>query len=303
MSLLAELARIIPEASCRLNSDVLMSERTTFRIGGPADILFEPNSDEEITRIVQYCRAKGIAVTVIGNGSNILVSDKGIRGVVLLIGDNFSGIDHHGDMLVVRAGTKLSAVAAYAAQRGLAGLEFASGIPGTLGGAILMNAGAYDHCMSEIILLTEYLDDDLKLRSLVKIEHEFGYRKSKFSDGDRIIIRANLQLGHDVQQAIYDRMADLAAKRRASQPLDLPSAGSAFKRPAGYYAGKLISDCGLKGYMIGDAQVSEKHAGFIVNRGRACATDIRELFKRVQEVVHKQTGVYLEPEVRFVGEW
>lgn len=303
MSLQAELIRIVPAASSRLNANVLMSEHTTFRIGGPADVYFEPADDREISSVVQYCQSEGIPYTIIGNGSNILVADKGIRGVVIAIGESLSGIERHGDLLVAWAGTKLASAAAYAAQCGLTGLEFASGIPGTLGGAVLMNAGAYDHCMAEIIVLTEYLDHDLKLKSVIRQEHGFEYRKSIFSDGNRIILRSCIQLADDETQNIYKRMAELAVRRRASQPLDLPSAGSAFKRPAGYFAGKLISDCGLQGCRIGDAQVSDKHAGFIVNRGRASAADVHQLIQRVQKTVLEQTGVSMEPEIRVVGEW
>ena len=303
MSLHDELIRIIPQASSRIKANIRMSAYTTFRIGGPADILFEPERPEEIIKAMQLCKAEGMPMTIIGNGSNILVSDRGIRGLVILVGESMSGIEQHQEMLVAWAGTRLAAVAAFAAQNSLAGLEFASGIPGTLGGAILMNAGAYDHCMSESIVLTEYINSELDIQALVGTEHQFGYRKSYFSDKQEIVIRACLQLRPDDQKAIYNRMADLAAKRRASQPLDLPSAGSAFKRPAGYYAGKLISDCGLKGYMIGDAQVSEKHAGFIVNRGNANAEDTRKLFLYVQKRVLEETGVVLEPEVRFIGDW
>jgi UDP-N-acetylmuramate dehydrogenase len=227
----------------------------------------------------------------------------GIRGVVLSIGEYFSGIERHQDLLLVKAGTKLSSIAAFAAQNGLAGLEFAAGIPGTLGGAILMNAGAYDHCLAETVVLTEYFDETLKLKSVVRQEHLFSYRKSYFSDHQSIILRACLQLNPDDQQVILNRMTDLASRRRTSQPLDLPSAGSAFKRPTGQYAGKLISDCGLKGCRIGNAQVSEKHAGFIVNLGEASANDTRMLFSRIQKSVFEKTGVILESEVKFIGDW
>jgi UDP-N-acetylmuramate dehydrogenase len=302
MSLLSKLSEIVPEAGNRLVADVPMSKYSTFRIGGPADVFFEPANSDEIAKSVRFCLDEGIALTILGNGSNILVSDLGIRGVVLSIGEYFSGIERHQDLLLVKAGTRLSAIAAFAAQNGLAGLEFAAGIPGTLGGAILMNAGAYDHCLSEVVVLTEYFDETLSLKSIVRKEHQFLYRKSYFTEHKSIILRACLQLIPDDPQFILARMADLASRRQASQPLELPSAGSAFKRPTGHYAGKLISDCGLKGCRI-NAQVSEKHAGFIVNLGEASANDTRMLFSRIQKSVFEKTGVILESEVKFIGDW
>ncbi|HBP37295.1 MAG TPA: hypothetical protein DD640_00845 [Clostridiales bacterium] len=303
MTLLAELISRLPEAADRIRSDVPMSEHTTFRIGGPADIYCEPAGLEEIAAILRYCRAQGVPCTYIGNGSNILVADRGIRGVVLALGDNLSAIEQDGDTLRVQAGTKLSAAAAYAANHGLAGIEFAAGIPGTMGGAVWMNAGAYEHCMAEIIDWTEYLDDCLTLRRISQPEHHFANRKSMFSDQDYLIYRSQIRLAPDDPRNILRRMADMAARRRASQPLDLPSAGSVFKRPPGYFAGKLISDCGLKGCRVGEAEVSEKHAGFIINRGRASAGDVWQLICRIRQTVTEQTGVDLEPEIRLVGDW
>ncbi len=303
MTLLEHIRKIVPAAGSRLQADVMMTKHTTFHVGGPADLFFEPADCDELIGVVQYCKSNHVPYTIVGNGSNILVSDRGIRGVVVSIDENFAGMECHHDLLVVRAGTRLSAVAAFAAKNGLSGLEFASGIPGTLGGAILMNAGAYEHCMAEIILLTEFLNEKLQRKSLFLQEHEFSYRHSYFSDHESIILNACMRLQPDRPQAIFERMAILASRRKASQPLELPSAGSAFKRPNGYFAGKLISDCGLKGCRIGDAQVSEKHAGFIVNLGMARASDIRNLFQHVQQTVADQTGVHLEPEVRFIGDW
>lgn len=303
MTLLRDLDKLIPLAGNRLTADEPMSAHTTFRIGGPADIYFEPVSDEEIQSVASYCRERGIPLTILGNGSNILVADAGIRGVVIAIGEPMARITRQDDLVMAGAGTRLAALSSWAANQGLAGLEFASGIPGTLGGAILMNAGAYEHCMAEVMVLTEFLDEDLQVRAVVRQEHQFAYRSSIFTQRCLIITRACLQLTPDEPQAIIARISELSQRRRASQPLDLPSAGSAFKRPAGYYAGKLISDCGLKGCRIGDAQVSEKHAGFIVNLGKACANDTRQLFTHIRQVVADRTGVTLEPEVRFVGDW
>lgn len=303
MSLLTELAKIIPGTGDRLAANVPMSSHSTFHIGGPADIFFEPAKADEISKTMQFCRDNGIPLTVIGNGSNILVSDRGIRGVVMSIGDHFAGIERHENMLLANAGTKLASLASYAALNDLAGIEFASGIPGTLGGAVQMNAGAYDHCMADVVILTEYLDEDFKLKAVVKDEHRFGYRSSFFSNRQVVILRSCLLLVPDERQAILGRMADLASRRRASQPLELPSAGSAFKRPPDHYAGKLIADCGLKGCQIGNIQVSEKHAGFIVNLGDANAADARKLIIHIQNTVFEKTGIHLEPEIRFIGDW
>ncbi len=303
MSQTDELKKLLPASDNRLTADEPMKNHTTFRLGGPADLYFEPANSEEIVKVARYCRENEIALTVLGNGSNVLVSDQGIRGVVMAIGDSMADIERRDDLLLAGAGTRLSALAAFAAQNGLAGLEFGAGIPGTLGGAILMNAGAYDHCMAEIVVLTEFLDGQFDLQAKVRAEHAFAYRHSYFSDNSSIILRACIQLCPDEPQAILARMADLGIRRRTSQPMDLPSAGSAFKRPPGFFAGKLISECGLQGCRVGQAQVSEKHAGFIVNLGDASASDTRRLFEHVRKTVWEKTGVQLEPEVRFVGDW
>jgi UDP-N-acetylmuramate dehydrogenase len=303
MPLMEEIRAILPHVGARLQADVVMATRSTFQIGGPADILFEPANATEIEQIAAYCFEKGVPLTVLGNGSNVLVSDRGIRGVVLVIGDEMSEMTFIGTQIVADAGIRLSTLAGAAARQGLSGLEFASGIPGTLGGAILMNAGAYGQCMADVVVLTEFLDEQLVHRSLVGAEHGFGYRCSAFSDRSAIILRACLKLQQDDPQAIFARIADLSLRRRASQPLDMPSAGSTFKRPEGHFAGKLISDCGLKGCRIGDAQVSEKHAGFIINLGLGCAADTRSLIEKIKREVAEKTGIHLEPEVRFVGEW
>ena len=303
MSLLNDLRSIIPEAGPRMAADVLMASHSTFQIGGPADIYFEPSNADEIECVARFCRDRAIPLTVLGNGSNVLISDRGIRGVVIAIADRMSEISISGTMLLAQAGARLSSIAAAAAQNSLTGLEFASGIPGTLGGAILMNAGAYGQCMADVVVLTEFLDDKMERKTFVGPEHRFDYRSSAFSEQPGIVLRSCIKLSLDDPQAILARMADLAARRRASQPLDQPSAGSTFKRPPGNYAGKLISECGLKGCRVGNAQVSEKHAGFIINLGLGNAVDIRTLLERVKLEVAEKTGVWLEPEVRFIGDW
>jgi UDP-N-acetylmuramate dehydrogenase len=303
MALYDDLARLFPKAGVRLRENVPMFRHTSFRIGGPADILFAPSSTEEIVRIMDFCRNFSVPYLVLGNGTNVLVSDLGIRGVVVVIGKRYSGTVRQGTMMTVRSGTRLSALSYYAAQNGCSGLEFASGIPGTVGGAIYMNAGAYDHCMAEIVKRTDYIDENLEIRTLNGPEHEFDYRRSFFMHHQGIILETVLELSEDIPLAIMERMALLSRRRRLSQPLDAPSAGSAFKRPSGQFAGKLISDCGLKGCRVGNALVSEKHAGFIVNGGKASADDVRSLIEKVQAEVVGQAGVHLETEVRFIGDW
>jgi UDP-N-acetylmuramate dehydrogenase len=303
MALYDDLTRLFPKAGVRLRENVPMFRHTSFRIGGLADILFAPSQTDEIIKILDFCRISGVPYLVLGNGTNVLVSDAGIRGVVIIIGKRYSGTIREGTVMTVKSGTRLSALSYYAAQNGCSGLEFASGIPGTVGGAIYMNAGAYDHCMAEIVKKTVYIDENLEIHSIYGPEHEFDYRRSFFMRHNGIILETVLELSEDIPLAIMERMALLSRRRRLSQPLDMPSAGSAFKRPSGQYAGKLISDCGLKGCRVGNALVSEKHAGFIVNGGKASADDVRCLIERVQEAVSGQAGVHLETEVRFVGDW
>ncbi len=299
----SDLERFLTAAGVRLRFNEPMALHTSFHVGGSADVYFEPENESEIRQAVDFCRQNGWPWTILGNGSNILVSDRGIRGLVLVIGEAFSGMEINGSVLTAQAGARLASMASLAARNGLSGLEFASGIPGTLGGAILMNAGAYGCCMSDIIRNTDYLDADLEKKQIEGSAHRFAYRQSIFSEQESIILGAQLALRPDSGEAILARMADLACRRRQSQPLDLPSAGSTFKRPPNHYAGKLISDCHLKGLQIGAAQVSEKHAGFIVNLGQATAADIRTLIDKVRSIVAAETGVCLEPEIRFIGDW
>jgi UDP-N-acetylmuramate dehydrogenase len=301
--LLPELDKVLPQAGARLQRDVPMSGHTTMKVGGPADIFFEPASVEEIHTAIRLCAAAAVPWMVLGSGSNIVVSDAGIRGLVLALGEPFSSMEWQDGLLAVQAGVRLATLAAQAARQGCAGLEFASGIPGTLGGAVFMNAGAYEHCMAEVVIETEYLDTDFGVRRLCGDEHGFAYRSSIFSRQQAVILRTWLRLQPDEPAAIFVRMAELAARRRATQPLEWPSAGSVFKRPPGCYAGQLISSCGLKGCRAGDAEVSVKHAGFIINRGQATADDIRRLVEQVQQHVLAATGIPLQPEIRFVGDW
>ncbi len=296
------LAELGPAAE-RLSFDEPMDQRTTFEIGGPADAFFEPETDEELIRALHFCAGRQLPITLMGNGSNLLVSDLGIRGLVLTLGNHFSGTRLEGAVLQARAGTRLAVLSGLAHKASLTGLEFASGIPGTLGGAIQMNAGAYGGCMQDVLIETQALDERFQPVTFTGEDHRFGYRRSVFSDRGLIILRACMHLKAGDPDQILERMVDLSNRRRQSQPLDWPSAGSIFKRPPGHYAGKLISDCQLKGLAIGQAQVSEKHAGFIINRGQATADQVRQLIAHIQQTVYQQTGVRLETEIKLVGDW
>ena len=296
--LLNTLRKIAPN---RVLENAPMSRYTTFRVGGPADALFLPASVEELQQALAAAKAEGIPACLIGNGSNLIVRDGGIRGLVIVLGEPFSELRVEGAQVWAQAGARLSAVAAAAQRAGLAGLEFASGIPGTLGGGCAMNAGAYGGELKDVLLWADVLLDG-ELRRLSRDEMEMGYRSTMPLRRGAIVVAACFELHSDDPEAIQARMRDLANRRREKQPLNLPSAGSTFKRPEGHFAGALIEQCGLKGCRIGGAQVSEKHAGFIVNVGEATAADILRLIAHVQEVVLAQTGVQLETEVRVLGE-
>ena len=296
--LLNTLRKIAPE---RVLENAPMSRYTTFRVGGPADVLFLPASVEELRTALAAAKAEGVPVCLIGNGSNLIVRDGGIRGLVIALGEPFSEVRVEGAQVWAQAGARLSAVAAAAQRAGLAGLEFASGIPGTLGGGCAMNAGAYGGELKDVLVWADVLLDG-ELRRLSRDEMEMGYRSTMTLRRGATVLSACFELRQDDPEAIQERMRDLANRRREKQPLNLPSAGSTFKRPEGHFAGALIEQCGLKGCRIGGAQVSEKHAGFIVNVGDATAADILQLIAHVQAVVQAQTGVLLETEVRVLGE-
>ena len=278
-----------------------MAGHTTFRIGGPADILFFPASAAEFTAALAAAQAEGAPVTMIGNGSNLLVRDGGIRGLVIAMGEPFADIQVDGSRIYAQAGARLSKLASAAQERGLSGLEFASGIPGSVGGGCAMNAGAYGGQLSDVLVSAQVLLDG-ELRTMTRDELEMGYRTTLPLRKGGVVLTAEFELKADDPAAILARMKELNARRRDKQPLNLPSAGSAFKRPEGYFAGALIEQCGLKGFSIGGAQVSEKHAGFVVNTGDATARNVQDLLAHVQKVVKAETGVDLEPEVRIIGE-
>lgn len=280
-----------------------MSKHTTFRIGGPADFYLCPHSTKEVQQTVQICKEENLPYFILGNGSNLLVSDKGYRGAIIQLWKNFSDISVKDCCITAKAGALLSKVAAEALEEGLTGMEFASGIPGTIGGAVFMNAGAYGGEMKDIIKEVKVLDDQGEIRVLSNEEMKLGYRTSIVKEKGYTVLSAVLQLKKGEVSVIRETMEDLKNRRTSKQPLDMSSAGSTFKRPEGYFAGKLIMDSGLRGFSVGGAQVSEKHCGFVVNKGGATAEDVTALIREVQRRVKEKFGVELETEVRFLGEF
>ena len=280
-----------------------MKNHTTFRIGGPADALALPKTPEEVAEVVRFCHEHAQSYYVLGNGSNLLVSDEGYRGLVLQLYRNFNDIQVNGETITVQSGAMLAAVARTAYQTGLTGLEFASGIPGTIGGAVVMNAGAYGGEMKNVLKEVTVLTKEGEVLVIPAKALELGYRTSVIPKNGWIVLGAVLQLKKGDQEQILARMEELKEQRITKQPLDLPSAGSTFKRPEGYFAGKLIMDAGLRGFTVGGAQVSEKHWGFVVNRGNATAADVWELICEVKRRVKEMTGVELEPEVKLLGDF
>ena len=280
----------------------LLAKHTTFRIGGPARYFLTPGSEETLKKAILMCKENDIDFYVIGNGSNLLVSDKGYDGVVIKIGENLREIRCEGDKIYATAGATLAGIAQTALKNSLTGFEFAAGIPGTLGGALVMNAGAYGGEMKQVVESAKLLDSEGNFVVLSNEELELGYRKSIISKKGYIVLSAVIKLDYieDVC-AIRARMSELAAQRREKQPLEYPSAGSTFKRPEGYFAGKLIMDAGLRGYTIGGAAVSEKHCGFVINKDGATADDVKRLIEHVRVVVLDKFDVELEPEVKLLG--
>ena len=296
-----DLSGLVRDENCIVR-DALMKNYTTFRIGGPADLLIQPSSEEELIRIAAYLRQKDISAVVLGNGSNVLVKDGGIRGVVIKIGKNMGNIRTEGEEITAEAGALRAAAALAAADGGLTGMEFAAGIPGSVGGAVFMNAGAYGGEMSQIIVSCRALMPDGALREFSKEELKLGYRTSVFSQNGGIVTSCRIKLQAGDRETIYGYMRELAGRRTEKQPLNLPSAGSTFKRPEGYFAGKLIQDSGCRGLRVGGARISQKHAGFVVNETDASAEDVIRLIRLVQMRVRDCFGVDLEPEVRIIGE-
>ncbi len=282
--------------------DAPMREHTTFQIGGPADCLIKPASLEETQQILRLVKEYELPLTFVGNGSNMLVSDKGIRGVVVNFADTFNGIRVEGTKMVVGAGALLKDIAEAAAQHSLAGLEFACGIPGSIGGAVFMNAGAYGGETKSVVKAVRAVTRDGEVKNYALDELELGYRHSIFQSNGEAIVEVELELTLGNEAEIRANIADFTQRRETKQPLEMPSAGSTFKRPEGYFAGTLIDQTGLKGLSVGGAQVSTKHAGFVVNKGGATAADVINLIHEVQKRVKEAHGVELQPEVRLIGE-
>ena len=282
--------------------DEPMSRHTTFRVGGPADFFVTPKAKEEVRDVVRICKEAGMPYYIIGNGSNLLVSDAGYRGVIVQIYKEMNEVKVEGDLVKAQAGALLSGIAAKALGAELSGFEFASGIPGTIGGACVMNAGAYGGEMKDVLESVTVLTGEGKIIELGRNELELGYRTSVIAKKGYIVLGAVLKLERGDGEKIKTYMDELKEKRVTKQPLEYPSAGSTFKRPEGYFAGKLIEDAGLRGFQVGGAQVSEKHCGLVINRDHATAADIMELMRQVQIRVKENSGVDLEPEVKRLGD-
>ncbi len=282
--------------------DEEMKEHTSFKIGGPADVFVAPEDPEDIKAIIELCRQDNIPFLVMGRGSNLLVRDGGIRGVVIKLGERFKVMKVKGLRITAAAGVTLSSLVNEAANHGLGGLEFAHGIPGTVGGALFMNAGAYGGEIKDVVEEAEALDSDGNIITLGNRDMKLGYRHSIFQERPMVILKGTFILKKEPSHEIRERIRDYNRRRQKKQPLTYPSAGSVFKRPGGYYAGKLIQDAGLKGFRVGDAQVSELHCGFIINVGNATARDVLQLMDHIIHTVKEKFQVELSPEIRVVGE-
>lgn len=283
--------------------DEPMKNHTTFKIGGPCDVLVMPNTIEQILNVLNLVKENDLAYMIIGNGSNLLVSDEGIRKVIVKLHKNFSKITLDGNKITSQAGATLKEIADFALENKLQGFEFASGIPGDLGGAVTMNAGAYGGEMKDVLESVKVIDQDLNVLDIDAKDMNLRYRNSRVQDEGLIVLEAVINLSEGDYNKIKEYQDELTFKRESKQPLEYPSAGSTFKRPEGYYAGKLIDDCGLRGYRYKDAMVSEKHCGFVINTGDANCEQVLYVINHVKEVVFEKFGVNLEPEVRIIGEF
>lgn len=280
---------------------VPLAEMTTFRLGGPCDLLIEVTSEKEILRTVRYLRTNDIPFLVIGNGSNLLIKDGGVLGVVVKMGPQFADIEVEGNRLIAQAGAALAKVAKVSFRAGLTGMEEISGIPGTVGGGVIMNAGAYGGEMKDVVRSIRAIDQNNQLVTLSIDEMDLGYRRSRMMDEGMIVTEITFELKPGEEEEIWARYREFSERRIQKQPLEKKSAGSTFKRPEGYYAGKLIQDSGLRGFAFRDAQVSEKHCGFVINNGGASTKDVLYVIHHVQETVLEKYGVALEPEIRILG--
>lgn len=290
----------------KLGSDIEynapMSKYTSFKAGGKADLLITPDSISSLREIICFCKENGISYFILGNGSNVLVRDSGFDGAVIRLGSAFSEITlKNENTIIAEAGASLKSICMFALRHSLTGLEFAYGIPGTLGGAVYMNAGAYGGEMKDVLKSASHIDSMGNFGTLTKDELDLSYRHSVYSENGFTVTSAEIVLQKGDYDEIKAKMNELMSKRKEKQPIEFPSAGSTFKRPEGYFAGTLIEECGLKGKAIGGAEVSTKHAGFIINKNKATATDILDLIKFVQDTVFEKHGVQLEPEVKIIG--
>ncbi len=293
------LRKFVPEENICLQES--MASHTTFRIGGLADCFVQLENTEQLIKVQKYLSQVGVPFFVLGNGSNLLVSDAGFRGVILQIGPKMSKVTVEGNVIVAQAGASMAQIARTAMEHELAGMEFASGIPGTIGGGVVMNAGAYGGELSQIVTQVNVVNSEGEIMELDNETMEFGYRTSTIRNNPFTVTEVILRLEKGDRQQIRERMEELAARRREKQPLEYPSAGSTFKRPAGYYAGQLIMEAGLRGFQCGGAKVSDKHCGFVINTGNATAEDVRTLIREIQTRVKDQFNVNLETEVLFLG--
>ena len=298
-----QLKQLLTAAGIAYKENEPLAAHCTFKIGGPARLFVQPADRAQLCRAVALCKAQGVRHYLLGNGSNILFADEGYNGAVLDISSTQDTVEVHGSQLTAGAGVRLSALCKTALEHGLTGLEFAYGIPGTVGGAVYMNAGAYGGEMKDVLTEVTVMDEEGEIVTLPADKLELGYRTSIIKTAGYIVLEAKLQLKEGNQEVIRETMKDLTIRRTTKQPLEYPSAGSTFKRPEGYFAGKLIMDSGLAGYQVGGAQVSEKHCGFVINAGGATARDVRTLMDNVRDIVYKKYGVTLEPEVKFLGDF
>ncbi|MBR4953072.1 MAG: UDP-N-acetylmuramate dehydrogenase [Oscillospiraceae bacterium] len=282
-----------------IHRDESMHSHCSFRIGGPADIFVLPKDEKELSAVLAILRREGVKPFILGNGTNLLVRDEGIRGVVIKLAAGFDTVERSGNTVYAGCGATLARTAVFAQNNGLGGMEFAHGIPGSVGGAVYMNAGAYGGEMKDIVKSVRYINAEGEICE--SSENDFSYRHSRFSDSDDVILGATLELYEADPADIGAKMRELMEKRSASQPLEKPSAGSTFKRPVGGYAAAMIDECGLKGYTIGGAQVSAKHAGFVINAGGATFADVMALIEHIQKTVHEKFGTQLETEVKIIG--
>lgn len=295
-----ELEEIISKDKIRYNEP--MSKHTTMRVGGPVDIMVLPNTIEEITDVINYAKENNIPIKVIGNGSNMIVSDLGIEGIVVKLTCNMSNVNICGETVTCTAGASMPKTAVIARQNSLAGFEFACGIPGTIGGGVKMNAGAYGGQISDVLVSCKYLDENLNVKEIENKDMNYSYRHSIFIDNPNyIVLEATFKLNKGNMEEIESKMQENNTSRKTKQPYEYPSAGSVFRRPEGYFVGKLVQDAGLRGVSVGGAQVSEKHTGFIINRDNATCEDLKKLIELVQKTVKEKFGVELKTEVEFVG--